>query len=51
MRRSAGDRLREALLEVFVPLEHAKSSTLAEAAAAHTGSQAGHARGRRVILV
>ncbi|MFC3980605.1 NADP-dependent oxidoreductase [Streptosporangium jomthongense] len=35
--------------KLHIPVE--KSYTLAEAAAAHTDSQAGHARGRRVIVV
>ncbi|RCG15609.1 NADP-dependent oxidoreductase [Streptomyces diacarni] len=35
--------------KLHIPVE--KSYTLAEAAAAHTDSQAGHTRGRRVVLV
>lgn len=35
--------------KLHIPVE--KSYTLAEAAAAHTDSQAGHTRGRRVIVV
>ncbi|MEU9992489.1 NADP-dependent oxidoreductase [Streptomyces sp. NPDC048045] len=35
--------------KLHIPVE--KSYTLAEAAAAHTDSQAGHARGRRVVVV
>ncbi len=35
--------------KLHIPVE--KAYTLAEAAAAHADSQAGHARGRRVIVV